>query len=71
MIAAMVAMPRSTVARARARRNTSLDVVNAIRTVRALRAFRDTPAQAPGRGKKQRKTVGEVVSRERFGQPFA
>ena len=29
------------------------------------------PAQAVGQGKKRRKPVGEVVSRERFGQPFA
>jgi nitroreductase len=29
------------------------------------------PAQALSRGKKNRKPVGEVVSRERFGQPFA
>jgi nitroreductase len=28
------------------------------------------PAQAPGRGTKNRKALGEVVSRERFGQPF-
>jgi nitroreductase len=28
------------------------------------------PAQAPGRGKKNRKSLGEVASRERFGQPF-
>lgn len=28
------------------------------------------PAQAVGRGKKKRKPLGEVVSRERFGQPF-
>lgn len=29
------------------------------------------PAQSTGQGKKQRKPLGEVVSRERFGQPFA
>jgi nitroreductase len=29
------------------------------------------PAQRVGHGKKQRKPLGEVVSRERFGQPFA
>ena len=29
------------------------------------------PAQAGGQGKKQRKPLGEVVSRERFGEPFA
>jgi nitroreductase len=29
------------------------------------------PAQAVGQGKKQRKPIGEVVHRERFGQPFA
>jgi nitroreductase len=28
------------------------------------------PDQIVGRGKKQRKPIGEVVSRERFGQPF-
>jgi nitroreductase len=28
------------------------------------------PAQRVGRGKKQRKPLGEVVSKERFGQPF-
>ena len=28
------------------------------------------PAQAVGQGKKQRKPLGEVVSRERFGEPF-
>lgn len=28
------------------------------------------PAQAVGRGKKQRKPLGEVVSRERYGQPL-
>lgn len=28
------------------------------------------PAQAVGRGKKQRKPLGEIASRERFGQPF-
>lgn len=28
------------------------------------------PAQATGRGKKQRKPLGEVVHRGRFGQPF-
>ena len=28
------------------------------------------PAQALGRGKKQRKTLSEVAHRERFGQPF-
>ena len=28
------------------------------------------PAQSVGRGKKKRKPLGEVVSRERFGQPF-
>jgi nitroreductase len=28
------------------------------------------PAQAAGAGKKQRKPVGEVASRERYGQPF-
>jgi nitroreductase len=28
------------------------------------------PAQQVGRGKKQRKPLGEVVSKERFGQPF-
>ena len=27
------------------------------------------PADAVGRGKKQRKPLGEVASRERFGQP--
>jgi nitroreductase len=29
------------------------------------------PARRIGRGRKQRKPLGEVVSRERFGQPFA
>jgi nitroreductase len=29
------------------------------------------PAQAHGRGKKQRKALSEVAHRERFGQPFA
>ncbi|HZC79067.1 MAG TPA: nitroreductase family protein [Ktedonobacterales bacterium] len=29
------------------------------------------PAQPVGAGKKQRKPLGEVASRERFGQPFA
>ena len=29
------------------------------------------PAQAAGAGKKQRKPLGEIASRERFGQPFA
>ncbi len=29
------------------------------------------PAQQVGAGKKQRKPLGEVASRERFGQPFA
>ncbi len=29
------------------------------------------PADAPGRGKKQRKSLSEVAHRERFGQPFA
>lgn len=29
------------------------------------------PVRSVGRGKKQRKPLGEVVSRERFGQPFA
>jgi nitroreductase len=29
------------------------------------------PAIAVGRGKKQRKPLGDVASRERFGQPFA
>lgn len=29
------------------------------------------PARAVGRGKKQRRPLGEVVSRERFGRPFA
>ena len=29
------------------------------------------PAQATGAGKKKRKPLGEVASRERFGQPFA
>jgi nitroreductase len=28
------------------------------------------PDQIVGRGKKQRKPIGEVVSCERFGQPF-
>jgi nitroreductase len=28
------------------------------------------PAQAVGRGKKQRKPLGEVASREQYGQPF-
>ena len=28
------------------------------------------PAASVGRGKKKRKTLGEVVSRERYGQPF-
>jgi nitroreductase len=28
------------------------------------------PASSPGHGKKQRKLLKEVVSRERFGQPF-
>jgi nitroreductase len=28
------------------------------------------PAESVGRGKKNRKPLGEVVSRERFGQPF-
>jgi nitroreductase len=28
------------------------------------------PAQAVGRGKKQRKSLGEVASREQYGQPF-
>ncbi len=28
------------------------------------------PAQAHGRGKKQRKLIGQVAHRERFGQPF-
>ena len=28
------------------------------------------PAQAVGRGKKNRKALGEIVHRERFGQPF-
>jgi nitroreductase len=29
------------------------------------------PAQAVGQGKKQRKPLGEVASREQYGQPFA
>jgi nitroreductase len=29
------------------------------------------PAQPPGRGKKNRKPLAEVASRERYGQPFA
>ena len=29
------------------------------------------PAQAAGAGKKQRKPLGEIASRDRFGQPFA
>ncbi|HZC05043.1 MAG TPA: nitroreductase family protein [Ktedonobacterales bacterium] len=29
------------------------------------------PAQPAGKGVKKRKPIGEVVSRERFGQPFA
>ena len=29
------------------------------------------PAQSVGQGKKQRKPLGEIASRERFGQPFA
>jgi nitroreductase len=29
------------------------------------------PATAVGRGKKERKPLGEVVQRERYGQPFA
>lgn len=29
------------------------------------------PAQSVGRGKKRRKPLGDVASRERFGQPFA
>lgn len=29
------------------------------------------PAQAAGKGQKNRKPLGEVVNRERFGQPFA
>jgi hypothetical protein len=29
------------------------------------------PAQAVGKGKKQRKPLSEVAHRERFGQPFA
>jgi nitroreductase len=29
------------------------------------------PARAGGRGKKQRKPLAEVASRERYGQPFA
>lgn len=29
------------------------------------------PAQAAGRGKKDRKPLGEVASRERYGRPFA
>jgi hypothetical protein len=29
------------------------------------------PAQAAGRGRKQRKPLGEVASSERYGQPFA
>jgi nitroreductase len=29
------------------------------------------PAQTLGRGKKNRRSLGEVVSRERFGQPFS
>ena len=29
------------------------------------------PAQRAGRGKKNRKPLGEVVSRERFGRPFS
>lgn len=29
------------------------------------------PAQAVGKGVKKRKPIGEVVSRERYGQPFA
>ncbi|MFI5271957.1 MAG: nitroreductase family protein [Ktedonobacterales bacterium] len=29
------------------------------------------PAQAAGKGEKKRKPIGEVVSRERFGQPWA
>jgi hypothetical protein len=28
------------------------------------------PGQAVGRGKKQRKPLGEVASREQYGQPF-
>ena len=28
------------------------------------------PAQAPGRGKKQRKSLSKVAHRERFGRPF-
>jgi nitroreductase len=28
------------------------------------------PATAVGRGKKERKPLAEVVSRERYGQPF-
>ena len=47
---------------------------------RALRPFRPIPVKllplgypvdAIGRGKKQRKPLGEVASRERYGQPFA
>jgi len=29
------------------------------------------PARPVGRGKKKRKPLGEVVSAERFGQPFS
>jgi hypothetical protein len=29
------------------------------------------PAQAVGQGKKQRKPLGTVAHREKFGQPFA
>lgn len=29
------------------------------------------PAQTVGRGKKQRKPLGEIASRERYGQPFS
>jgi hypothetical protein len=29
------------------------------------------PATAAGAGKKQRKPLGEIASRERYGQPFS
>jgi hypothetical protein len=44
-----------------------VDVFEAVRTVLAVRSYQD---KRVGRGKKNRKPLGDVAHRERYGQPY-
>jgi len=51
-----------------------METFDAIRTVLAVRRFKDTPIEYPadavGKGRKKRKPLGEVAYHERWGEPY-